>query len=575
MKLNKINIHNIRSILTAEIEAKDYMLLVGSNNAGKSNLLNAIRIFYDDLKWTSDDFPKAGATDNESWVELQFKLDDGEWLNLADQYKEGVSDYTLTVRRYFKSEDRTLVQKDQSNIYGYINGELSKDQFYGAKNVGTAKVGQILYVPALTTPSEQTKLSGPSPLRNMINFLLKKVVSKSKAYQEVSDAFEKLNIEARQANGFLSEISSPLNQALSNWQIQIDLSVNTVAPEDISKNLVKFDFIDQTLSGAGFDLDRYGHGFQRSVIYELIRLAPTFKDDKKVDKKEFNPSFNLILFEEPEAFLHPSQQENMAYHLRRMGSEVDQQVIITTHSPIFAGKAANQINQIIRIERQDGVSNIFQPKSAQLDKIFEQGGNLLAALKEFVERPNLSNESKKKAKEFIANSPNEDIAEQEEIFRFQLWLDGDRSTLFFANKVLIVEGATERALFNYLLANEWGELSEHHICIIDALGKFNFHRYMGLLDAYGIPHGVILDDDNEKNHHLVINELIENSANKYTLNPPIKLQSCLEIFLSLPITSSARGERKVLAILKAVTSGEIPPHKLQELKEKFCEALAI
>lgn len=574
MKLNKVNIHNIRSILEAEIEAKDYMLLVGPNNAGKSNLLNAIRIFYDDLKWAPDDFPKTGAMDNESWVELQFKLDQNEWLNLADQYKESISENTLTVRRYFKSDDKTLVQKDQSNIYAYINGELSKDQFYGAKNVGTAKVGQILYVPALATPSEQTKLSGPSPLRNMINFLLKKVVSKSKAYQEVSDAFEKLNIEARQTNGFLSEISSPLNQALSNWQIQIDLSVNTVAPEDISKNLVKFDFVDQTLSGAAFDLDRYGHGFQRSVIYELIRLAPNFKEDKKVDKKEFNPSFNLILFEEPEAFLHPSQQENMAYHLRRMGSADNQQVIITTHSPIFAGKAANEINQIIRIQRLNGVSSVFQPKAAQLDKIFEQGGNLLAVMEEFIERPNLSNKSKEEAKKFIANSPNEDIAEQEEIFRFQLWLDGDRSTLFFANKVLIVEGATEKALFNYLLANDWGDLSDHHICIIDALGKFNFHRYMGLLEAYGIPHGVILDDDNEKNHHLVINELIESSANKYTLYSPIKLQNCLEIFLSIPMNST-RGDRKVLEILKAVTSGKIPPNKLDELKKKFCTALAI
>lgn len=574
MKLNKVNIHNIRSILEAEIEAKDYMLLVGPNNAGKSNLLNAIRIFYDDLKWAPDDFPKTGALDNESWVELQFKLDQNEWLNLADQYKEGISDNTLTVRRYFRSDDKTLVQKDQSNIYGYINGELSKDQFYGAKNVGTAKVGQILYVPALATPSEQTKLSGPSPLRNMINFLLKKVVSKSKAYQEVSDAFEKLNTEARQTNGFLSEISSPLNQALSNWQIQIDLSVNTVAPEDISKNLVKFDFVDQTLSGAAFDLDRYGHGFQRSVIYELIRLAPNFKEDKKVDKKEFNPSFNLILFEEPEAFLHPSQQENMAYHLRRMGSADNQQVIITTHSPIFAGKAANEINQIIRIQRLNGVSSVFQPKAAQLDKIFEQGGNLLAVMEKFIERPNLSNKSKEEAKKFIANSPNEDIAEQEEIFRFQLWLDGDRSTLFFANKVLIVEGATEKALFNYLLANDWGDLSDHHICIIDALGKFNFHRYMGLLEAYGIPHGVILDDDNEKNHHLVINELIESSTNKYTLYSPIKLQNCLEIFLSIPMNST-RGDRKVLEILKAVTSGKIPPNKLDELKKKFCTALAI
>jgi predicted ATP-dependent endonuclease of OLD family len=409
----------------------------------------------------------------------------------------------------------------------------------------------------------------------MINFLLKKVVSKSKAYLELSEAFEKLNNEAKENNGFLNEISTPLNKALSNWHIQINLNVNTVAPEDISKNLVKFDFIDQTLSEEGLDLDRYGHGFQRSVIYELIRLAPTFKDDKKVDKKEFNPTFNLILFEEPEAFLHPSQQENMAYHLRRIGMEDNQQVIITTHSPIFAGKAANQISQLIRIQRQDGISNVFQPRGSELDKIFQQGGNLLAALKEFIKQPNLSKNSIDEANRILSNSPDEDIAEQEEIFRFQLWLDGDRSSLFFANKVLVVEGATEKALFNYLLANDWGSLAEHHVFVVDALGKYNLHRYMGLLEAFGIPHGIILDDDNNKNHHLVVNELIESLANPFTLNPPIKLKNNLESFLCMSTSSSGRGDRKVLEVLKLVSSGGIAEAKLEELKEKFCMALAI
>ncbi|MDR6060148.1 AAA family ATPase [Escherichia coli] len=572
MKLRAITIHNFRSVLDADIEAHDYMLLVGANNAGKSTILNALRAFYDDAKWTADDFPKAGATDNESWVQLKFRLDDDEWAGLADEYKEDVADQSLTVRRYFKSDNKARVQKDQSNIFGFTKGQLSDALFYGAKNVGTAKVGQVLYVPALTTPAEQTKMSGPSPLRNMLNFLLKKVVSKSEAYKEITTAFEKLNHEARKDDGFLSEISRPLNTAISSWSIKIDLSVNSVAPEDISKSLVKFAFVDSSLGEVGFDLERYGHGFQRSVIYELIRLAPTFKDEKKADKKEFNPSFNLVLFEEPEAFLHPSQQESMAFHLRRLGAEEGQQVIITTHSPTFAGKAAEQIGQIVRVQRSNGATLTFQPKGAKITELFEQGGDLLKALQAFVADVGIPEDRKKNAKKMIANPPQGDIGAQEEQFRFQLWLDGERASLFFADKVLLLEGATERGLFNYLLANDWHDLGTQRICLVDVLGKYNFHRYMALMEAFGIPHGVMLDDDNGKEHQSAVNDLIEASVNGHSLAAPVKFADCLETFLGLPVPAK---DRKPIEILKAVTGGQIAADKLEALRTAFCKALAI
>lgn len=395
MKLRAIHIHNFRSVLDVEIEAHDYMLLVGANNAGKSTIINALRTFYDDAKWSADDFPKAEAKDAESWVQLTFQLDEDEWAALAEKYKEGVINRRLKVRRYFKSDEKARIQASQSNIFAFVNGQLDTDLFYGAKNVGAAKLGQVLYVPALTTPAEQTKMSGPSPLRNMLNFLLKKVVAKSEAYKEITTAFDKLNVEARKGDGFLSEISTPLNTAISSWSIKIDLSVNSVAPEDISKSLIRFAFVDSSLGDVGFDLDRYGHGFQRSVIYELIRLAPTFKDEKKADKKEFNPAFNLVLFEEPEAFLHPSQQESMAYHLRRLGSEDGQQVIVTTHSPTFAGKAAEQIGQIVRIQRSNGATRAFQPKGDTIKDVFDRGGELLVALQAFVANPDVPDDRKR------------------------------------------------------------------------------------------------------------------------------------------------------------------------------------
>ena len=149
--------------------------------------------------------------------------------------------------------------------------------------------------------------------------------------------------------------------------------------------------------------------------------------------------------------------------------------------------------------------------------------------------------------------------------------------MFFADRVLLVEGATERALFNYLLANDWHDLSASRVCVIDVLGKYNFHRFMALMSVYGVPHGVMLDDDNNNGpdaaFHGAVNDLVESSANAHTLAAPIKFPVCLESFLRIPIPD--RGANKPLEIMKAVTNGQIAPDRMEALKAAFKSALAI
>ncbi len=93
MKLRKIHIKNFRSIHDVEIEVHNYTMLVGANNAGKSNIMAALRAFYENIPWTKDDEPRfqkvtsENEMEIESWVELTFELTDGEWNALADKYK--------------------------------------------------------------------------------------------------------------------------------------------------------------------------------------------------------------------------------------------------------------------------------------------------------------------------------------------------------------------------------------------------------------------------------------------------------------------------------------------------------
>lgn len=570
MKLSRIRIHNFRSITDADIEAHDFLMLVGANNAGKSNVITALRCFYEDTKWSDEDFPKKGAADENSWIELSFWLTDDEWENLADKYKEGVDDQSIVLKRHFNG---TKANAKQSNIYAVVAGAEQDELFYGAKNISTAKCGSVVYIPALTTPGEQMKTTGPSPLRNMLNFMLKRVVSKSPAYEQLGKAFKDLNTEARQSDGFLSEISGPINTALDQWNVKIDLSVNPISPEDISKSLIKYAFVDSILGGAAFDLDRFGHGFQRSLIYELIRIAPSFQDGKEATKKEFNPDFTILLFEEPEAFLHPAQQENMAFHLRRLGADSEQQVIATSHSPIFVGKNSDDLCQLCRIQKTNGTSQVYQLKKADKDKVIKAGGDMLTVLQAYVADPDVDDGKKKRAQQLIDNAPKEEIAIQHEKFRFQLWLDSDRASMFFADKVLLVEGSTEKALFNYLLANHWHDLTQQRVLVVDALGKFNFHRFLSLFECYGIFHGVMFDNDDEKNEHVVINQFIRDRKNPYTLAELFEFNKCLENHLGIEL--SKRDDQKPLNILMCIEDGTLTAEQLDGLRTLFCNALGI
>ncbi|MCX8038931.1 MAG: ATP-binding protein, partial [Candidatus Sumerlaeia bacterium] len=66
-------------------------LVIGPNNSGKSNLLDALRVVYEkDLKFDfKQDFPKFQTTDQESWVEIEFELSQEEADNLKQAYRIG------------------------------------------------------------------------------------------------------------------------------------------------------------------------------------------------------------------------------------------------------------------------------------------------------------------------------------------------------------------------------------------------------------------------------------------------------------------------------------------------------
>lgn len=75
MKISTVVVHNFRTLIDVSINFQNYSVIVGKNNAGKSNVIDAIRAFYEKdgfkYKW-KDDFPHVGSNGDDSWIEITY-----------------------------------------------------------------------------------------------------------------------------------------------------------------------------------------------------------------------------------------------------------------------------------------------------------------------------------------------------------------------------------------------------------------------------------------------------------------------------------------------------------------------
>jgi putative ATP-dependent endonuclease of OLD family len=547
MKIENITIHNFRSIKEQSLSLKDYSILIGANNSGKTNVIDAARIFYDkDLKFNvARDFPKFQTQDAESWIEFSFRLEDSEYSNLKEEYRN--PNKRLRVRKYLKSNDPERVKANQSNIYGYEGDALSSNLFYGARNISEAKLGDVLYIPEVTRVDDYTKLSGPSAFRSLLEFVFKKVTKGSKAFEKLGQSFDEFNTEFRaeasKEGMSIENLIDDINEEIQEWDAKFGIDINQIRQEEIIKTLISHYLEESALKGQRLDIASFGQGFQRHLIYTLIRLSGKYKDvPAKKEKKEFAPDFVLILFEEPEAFLHPTQQENLNSSLDEFSSGDGRQVLVSTHSTHFASKNVDDLPSLLRLGKRGPETVVFHIDQTILEEILKANEELKAILGEEV--------------------TNEDL--ELDAIRYSLWLDPDRCTAFFAGSVLICEGLSEKALIDILLKERRIELGNNKVYILSAGGKFDIHKYMNLFGKLGIEHAVLFDRDSDTGKHAKTNAFIQKNSNSYTKRI-LAIDGEFEDYLG--IRKVKDSYRKPLNVLWHYRSGKIGEEKIKNFSQ--------
>lgn len=547
MQIKKLHIHNFASIIDQEISLGNYNLLIGENNSGKTNTINAIRAFYGLLAYDSSIHkPNIASTNNECWIEVCFGLTDDEMQGLDRKYHNDGK--MLIIRRYFTEREingKTL----KPGYYAKLGGK-PETKFRTLNDVKNGILGEVVYVPAVSKLEEQTKTSGSSPFRDAISKIIDDLVENSSAYANLKSSFSRFseNILTEETNEQLSlrKLEEELTDGMARWNVEFKLRFNPVTSETIVKNLIDHKIVDG-IHNSEQKSEQYGTGMQREMIFHLIKISSKYKNNtaKSIKKDKFRPNLRVYLFEEPEAFLHPPRQVELADNLKTIASTENSQVVVSSHSSHFVSRQSDELSSIIRLHQNNGKTAYGQISDQDLTNILSDNQDINPIL------------SSAKAKKYHPH-PDDETLDMEYI-KYFMWLDSRRCNMFFASKVLLVEGDTESVLINYLIRNNLVTDSQS-VFVLDCIGKFNIHRFMRILDDLKVHHSVLLDDDCGKDIHLKLNKFIQKKKNSFTDCIKI-LNGDIETYLG--ISNKVEGRRKPQNILYQYRNGKIGENEMR------------
>lgn len=463
MKIKTVHIHNFRSISDASIHLHNFNLFVGANNAGKSTCLDAIRFFFALTDLSSErDKPLVvkGDEDESTWVQISFET---ESEAETTSWNDSLSDSSTTIRRYLKcgkgETGYRLIGKD---------GKSLKRKLTSVPEKLINWMGELVYVPTLSEVSDYTKFSGSSTFRDFVFPIMESALE-----LDSNDNYSKMGKALHNfSKGFSKEkevvaFKKAMDKALANWGANIDFSMAAPTASEIVKSMLSW-----TISVGGGnkrqDISAMGSGFKRQFVFTLIKTCAELKNPigRKDHADKNSPCRRLLLFEEPESFLHPDQQAELARHLRSLATS-SYQIVCTTHSAHFLSTNFEDFKSVARFRKENGITEIAQVSEKDLNTFFNAAP---------------TGPTRKQ--------PKADVSE----IKYLLLLNPTRCGAFFAENVLMVEGTSEEALINAMLSDGTLTLPSGTF-VLECLGKFNMPRLMFLLDKFKIRHSLLLDRD--------------------------------------------------------------------------------
>jgi len=332
LTLKSVEVQNFRSIVGTPLrmEFGNLTAIVGPNNSGKSNILRALNLFFtgevEGAPYTTDlDYPKGGNLSKGDQTKItvtvcyepkkevliaraleeleaestQLRLDD-ELLSLRLSYsKHGVESWQFIGKLGVKNINRTLIEKvrdavRQSVAFKYI--PVGRDSLESInREIGSELIRTIF-----------SGWSGATKSRREIN-------------AAIDVLMQRLQPELESTSNSVTDSVREVFKEIRHLKLRLPFS-------NLEEMLPSLTAVISDTAETG--VRSKGAGIQTSSLIFLLK----FLADNHPQRHNARVTF-IWAIEEPESFLHPSKQREMAGVMARFAQEV--QTVITTHCPHF------------------------------------------------------------------------------------------------------------------------------------------------------------------------------------------------------------------------------------------------
>ncbi|MCK3669203.1 ATP-dependent nuclease [Photorhabdus noenieputensis] len=517
MYLSEIAIKNFRLLEDISIKLeKNITLIVGRNNSGKTSFTHLLGYVFSDKtpkKLTLCDFSiscieifkKIAFCQKEISVDRILSIFPQITIDLVIDYSDNQDDYPVSLLPFlidieaettlakikasynipssdnlleFISNLKNIAKQDKEAKATFLDSLSELIQKYYSWSIVTINPNDKLDIRSLDFSKLSSLICGyfisaqrslgdyQSSEKDSIGSVIKSLITKRPESEKSKSALAKeLNItqgkltqiSQQEIDKMIPKIAFLGSDHTEEITVDVQLNINNFSPH-LSMNYLQ--------GNCGMKLPEHYNGLgRRNLLLISIKLVEYIQDHKFNDK---HSDINIIFIEEPEAYFHPQMQETFIKMLFSYKEELEKeylknekwpvQFIITTHSPHIANK--------------ENFQNIRYFKSVNDTNI-----NRKTIIKDL--------------SLFSESSKNLDFLRQ--------YLTLTVCDLFFADKLVLVEGSTERILFPKLVKlfeeeKKQSFLSSQYIATLE-IGGVHADTFYNLIDFLQIPALIITDLD--------------------------------------------------------------------------------
>lgn len=553
MKLERLKIEGFRKIKQADIDFGDATFLVGYNNVGKSSIFEAVRLIVTNNSATKDDFTMVynQSTNQNETVAQSISLeatfsnlpkDANTWLGFRGRiftedgkqkirYKKVFGrDGTVKYWMYEQSKELNPIYLDgtkinkKSMLAGGLGNELIEANFPGidpvqnlavkahqnlldnfgdvwqykdevswVENPGgipqnvISKMPKLIVIPAEHKSSEMDA-SRNSALGEVMTTIFGDILEGSGNFEKVKEFYTELakEVDTEEQGTEFSKLMVEVNQTIKGVfpEAQLYAKVNLNDPNTFLKPTYDIRLGSNIMTGISYQ----GTGMIRSTAFSLLKYREEWRKKREKDLRNI-----IICFEEPELFLHPNAANLMRETIYELASDVNQ-IICTSHSPYMIDLSREKERQVINLlSVEDGFVSVLAF--------------------------NITDEYRKL------------VSDDKTYIKMLLKIDDSLARVFFAKRVVIIEGDTEEAVLRRTIdlvekPKRLRILSETQIA--KARGKATIISLVRYLKALGINDLYVLHDRDAGKTGAEKFNLPILEANGSNLARVVALEECIE-----------------------------------------------